>query len=92
MFTKFRNLAQPRLEIPGPLAKAIAQQSAEWLESVYQSVYDALQQELAAGRTVEDIQRMLRRIFGWDVREQFQLRILQAAEHMMTEQIGAHGK
>ncbi len=71
----------------GPLAKAIAQQSAEWLESTYPSVYDALQQELLSGHSIDDVRQILRRIFGYDVREAFVLRVLQAAEHICVEQI-----
>lgn len=65
-----------------PLARAIAQQSAEWLESNHPLVYDALQKELTAGRTISDVRRILRRTFGSDLRDAFVLRVLQAAEHM----------
>jgi len=68
-----------------PLARAIAQQSAEWLESNHPVVYDALAKELAAGRTVNDVRRILRRTFGSDLRDAFVLRVLQAAEHMKSE-------
>lgn len=66
----------------GPLARAISQQSAEWLESTYPFVYDALQQELSAGRSINDVRRILRRTFGNDLRDAFVLRVLQAAEFM----------
>lgn len=69
----------------GPLARAIAQQSAEWLESSYPYVFDALQQELTAGRTTNDVRRILRRTFGNDLRDAFVLRVLQAAEYMRSE-------
>jgi hypothetical protein len=69
----------------GPLARAISQQSAEWLESTYPFVFDALQQELAAGRTLSDVRRILRRTFGNDLRDAFVLRVLQAAEYMRSE-------
>ena len=72
----------------GPLAKAIAQQSAEWLESAYPNVYDALGQELETGHTINDIRRILRRIFGNELRDAFVLRVLQAAEFMFIEQVG----
>ncbi len=65
-----------------PLIRAIAQQSAEWLESSYPQIYDALQQELAAGRSIADVRRILRRTFGYDLRDAFVLRVLQAAEHL----------
>lgn len=68
-----------------PLARAIAQQSAEWLESNYPFVFDALMQELDAGRTINDVRRILRRTFGNDLRDAFVLRVLQAAEYMRTE-------
>lgn len=68
-----------------PLARAIAQQSAEWLESNHPLVYDALTKELAAGRTVNDVRRILRRTFGNDLRDAFVLRVIQAAEHMHSE-------
>jgi len=71
----------------GPLARAIAQQSAEWLEAVYPMVYDALGQEIEAGHTILDVRRILRRIFGNDLRDAFVLRVLQAAEFMFNEQI-----
>ena len=71
----------------GPLARAIAQQSAEWLESNYPFVFDALEQELEAGRTMNDVRRILRRTFGNDLRDAFVLRVLQAAEHMRLEQV-----
>lgn len=70
----------------GPLAQAISQQSAEWLESNYPFVFDALLVELDAGHTIEDIRRILRRTFGNDLRDAFVLRILQAAEYMKSEQ------
>jgi len=70
---------------PGPLVRAIAQQSAEWLESSYPQIYDALQQELTAGRSIAEIRRIMRRTFGYDLRDALVLRILQAAEHLITE-------
>lgn len=91
LFTRnpFKAKEQPRLaNSASPLERAIAEQSAEWLEAAYPTVYDALEKELTSGKTIEDIQRMLRRIFGWDSREAFQLRILQAAEHIISEQGG----
>jgi hypothetical protein len=69
----------------GPLARAIAQQSAEWLESSYPYVFDALQQELTAGRTTNDVRRILRRTFGNDLRDAFVLRVLQATEYMRND-------
>jgi hypothetical protein len=71
----------------GPLARAIAQQSAEWLEATYPMVFDALGKELEAGHTINDIRRILRRIFGNDLRDAFVLRVLQAAEFMFGEQV-----
>jgi hypothetical protein len=71
----------------GPLARAIAQQSSEWLEAAYPNVYDALGQELEAGHTLNDVKRILRRIFGNELRDAFVLRVLQAAEFMFSEQI-----
>jgi hypothetical protein len=68
-----------------PLVRAIAQQSAEWLESSYPAIYDALQQELAAGCSIADVRRILRRTFGYDLRDAFVLRMLQAAEHLIAE-------
>lgn len=70
---------------PSPLVRAIAQQSADWLESTYPLIYDALQQELAAGHSISDVRRILRRTFGYDLRDAFVLRVLQAAEHLATE-------
>jgi hypothetical protein len=75
----------PTIRSDGPLARAIAQQSAEWLESSYPFVYDALQQELSAGHTIGDVRRILRRTFGNDLRDAFVLRVLQAAEYMRNE-------
>jgi len=75
------------LYLGSPLARAIAQQSAEWLESNHPNVYDALQKELSAGRTIGDVRRILRRTFGNDLRDAFVLRVLQAAEHMRSEEI-----
>lgn len=90
VFTEIRSsLKKEQIRLSGfasPLERAIAEQSAEWLEAAYPTVYDALQEELAGGKTIEDIQRTLRRIFGYDTREALQLRILQAAEHMILEQ------
>jgi hypothetical protein len=71
----------------GPLARAIAQQSAEWLEATYPMVFDALGKELEAGHTINDIRRILRRIFGNELRDAFVLRVLQAAEFMFGEQV-----
>ena len=72
----------------GPLAKAIAQQSAEWLEATYPNVFDALGKELEAGHTINDVRRILRRIFGNELRDAFVLRVLQAAEFIFIEQVG----
>ena len=72
---------------PGPLARAIAQQSAEWLEAVYPLVYDALVQELEAGKSIVDVKQILRRTLGSELREAFALRVLQAAEHMIGERV-----
>lgn len=71
----------------GPLARAIAQQSAEWLEANYPFVFDALTQELESGHTINDVRRILRRTFGNDLRDAFVLRVIQAAEYMFTEQV-----
>lgn len=70
----------------GPLERAIAQQSAEWLESTYPFVYDALGQELTSGRSISDVRRILRRTFGHELRDAFVLRVLQAAEYLVSEQ------
>lgn len=72
---------------PGPLARAISQQSAEWLEATYPMVFDALGKELEAGHTLNDIRRILRRIFGHELRDAFVLRVLQAAEFLFSEQV-----
>jgi len=69
----------------GPLARAISQQSAEWLESNYPYVFDALQRELADGKNINDVRRILRRTFGNDLRDAFVLRVLQAAEYIRSE-------
>lgn len=70
----------------GPLERAIDQQSAEWLEAACPLVFDALGKELEAGHTLNDVRRILRRIFGNDLRDAFVLRVLQAAEFMCSEQ------
>lgn len=72
-------------EKKGPLARAIAQQSAEWLEALYPNVFDALVQELGNGKSIEDIKTILRRIFGLELREPFVLRLIQAAEYLRSE-------
>jgi hypothetical protein len=69
-----------------PLRRAIAKQSAEWLESNCPEVFDALEQELLNGLSVGDIRRVLRRMFGDDLRDAFVLRVIQAAEHIQNEQ------
>lgn len=74
--------------MPSPLAVAIAQESAEWLESNYPVIYDALHQELKAGKTIEDIKRILRRMFGMELRDAFVLRVLQAVEYICNQQAG----
>ena len=66
----------------GPLARAINRESAEWLEANAPLVYDALLQELSAGRSLADVRRILRRCFGPDQRDAFALRVQQAAEHL----------
>lgn len=75
------------LKNSGPLAKSIAQQSSEWLEASYPVIYDALGKELQDGRSLSDIRRILRRIFGNELREALAARILQAAEFMSSEMI-----
>lgn len=77
------------LEKPGPLEKAIAMQSAEWLEAQSPLVYDALVQEMEAGHSINDIRKILRRTFGYDLRDAFVLRVLQAAEFLSSEQVNA---
>ena len=72
---------------PGPLARAIAQQSAEWLEAVYPNIFDALMQELDAGKSIGDVKQILRRTLGPDLREALAARILQASEHMLAERM-----
>ncbi|OGC95333.1 MAG: hypothetical protein A2W25_05300 [candidate division Zixibacteria bacterium RBG_16_53_22] len=74
---------------PGPLSKAIAQQSAEWLEAVYPNVFDALLQELDSGKSILDIKQILRRTLGPDLREALAARILQASEHLISERVNA---
>lgn len=69
----------------GPLIKAIAQQSAEWLEANSPIVYDALIKELDNGCSVNDVRRILMRTFGNDLRDAFVLRVLQAAEHLSKD-------
>jgi hypothetical protein len=71
-----------------PLARAIASESAEWLEANCPEVYDALRQELAAGRSVADVRRTLRRMFGPEQRDAFVLRVLQTAEHIKASAVG----
>jgi hypothetical protein len=71
--------------VAGPLERAIAAQSAEWLEATQPAVFDALQQELAAGRSALEIRRILRRMFGADLRDALVLRILQAADALRSE-------
>jgi len=71
----------------GPLARAIAQQSAEWLEAIYPLVYDALGKEIETGHNLNDIRKILRRIFGNELRDAFVLRVIQAAEFMAGEQV-----
>ena len=73
--------------VKGPLAKAIAQQSAEWLEGNFPLIYEALGKELETGHNIDDIRRILRRIFGNELRDAFVLRVLQAAEFMFSEQV-----
>ncbi len=73
----------------GPLARAIDQQSAEWLEATYPAIYDALERELAAGKNLTEIRRILRRKFGNEIREALGARILQAAEYLKSEDLAA---
>ncbi len=70
---------------PGPLERAIDQQSADWLEATCPIVYDALVSEIEGGHTLNDVRRILRRIFGNDLRDAFVLRVLQAAEFIYGE-------
>lgn len=77
------------LKNSGPLAKSITQQSSEWLEATYPVIYDALGKELQDGRSLSDIRRILRRIFGNELRDALVLRIIQAAEYMSSEMIGS---
>ena len=69
------------------LSQAIDHQSAEWLEANVPEIFDALERELQAGRSLDDIRRMLRRKFGNDLREPFVVRVLQAAEFMTNEMV-----
>lgn len=70
-----------------PLQRAINQQSAEWLETSCPLIYDALVQEIDGGRTLHDIRQIMRRTFGYEIRDNFVLRIIQAAEWMLGEQV-----
>lgn len=76
----------PAAQSAGPLARAINRESAEWLEANCPLVYDALLQELAAGRSLNDVRRILRRSFGPDQRDAFALRVQQAAEHLHSQE------
>lgn len=69
----------------GSLSQAIDHQSAEWLEANVPEIFDALERELQAGRSLEDIRRMLRRKFGNDLRDAFVVRVLQAADYICSE-------
>jgi hypothetical protein len=69
----------------GSLSEAIDHQSAEWLEANIPEIFDALERELQAGRSLSDIRRILRRKFGNDLREPFVVRVLQAAEYLRSE-------
>jgi hypothetical protein len=69
----------------GSLSEAIDHQSAEWLEANVPEIFDALERELQAGRSLNDIRRILRRKFGNDLREPFVVRVLQAAEYLRGE-------
>jgi hypothetical protein len=72
------------VRVAGPLERAISQQSAEWLEANAPTIYDALCQELSAGRTVEDVRSTLRRMFGDELRDAFVQRIVQAADYLRS--------
>jgi hypothetical protein len=67
------------------LERAIAQQSAEWLEANCPAIFDALQQELANGKKVEDIKRTMRRTFGFEMRDAFVMRVIQTAEYLLDD-------
>jgi hypothetical protein len=71
----------------GSLSQAIDHQSAEWLEANNPEIYDALERELEAGRSMDDIRRLLRRKFGNDLRTPFVVRVLQAADYLRSEMI-----
>ena len=77
-----RALAAPAGNGDGPLARAIERESALWLEASSPAIYDALCQEIAAGRSQADIERILRRAFGDENRDAFALRVRQAARHL----------
>ena len=71
----------------GSLSQAIDHQSAEWLEANLPEIFDALERELQAGRSMDEIRRMLLRKFGNDLRDAFVVRVLQAAEYLRSEMI-----
>ena len=60
---------------------------AEWLEANLPEIFDALERELQAGRSLDEIRRMLLRKFGNDLRDAFVVRVLQAAEYLCSEMI-----
>lgn len=66
------------------LSRAIDHQSALWLEANAPEIYDALEEELHAGRSLAEIQKILRRKFGDDLRGPFIVRVLQAAEYILN--------
>ncbi len=74
-------------EKESPLSVAIDHQSAEWLEANVPEIFDALEQELQAGLSQDDIRKLLRRKFGDDLRVNMSQRILQAAEYLRSEMI-----
>lgn len=71
----------------GPLERAIYQESAEWLEVAYPGIFEALSMELNGGKSLDDIRKILRREFADEIRKPLEARIIQAYQHLKSEQL-----
>ncbi len=76
-------------DIKGPLERAINEESADWLEINFPLFFYALKEEIADGKKTADIAKILDLKFGPDIREPFRVRLIQAADHLISEQAAA---
>jgi len=76
-----RELTRKRADKPLPrLQRAMDRRNAQWLESNYMDVADALRQEIEEGATADEIGKLARQVSG--DQDWFAKKVFSAARHV----------